>query len=65
VSAALSVDEIGVATRTQSSANITTTTNGITPEAFNVYTINFSGFTAGRPLALLTTGGKLTFTAEL
>jgi hypothetical protein len=65
VSAALAVDEIGVATRTQSSANIGTTGNGVSPEAFNVFTGNFSSFTAGRPLALLTTGGKFTFTAEL
>ena len=65
VSAALAVDEIGVATRTQSSANIGTTGSGVSPEAFNVFTGNFSSFTAGRPLALLTTGGKFTFTAEL
>jgi hypothetical protein len=65
VSAALAVDEVGTATRTQSSANIGTTGSGVSPEAFNVFTGNFSSFTAGRPLALLTTGGKFTFTAEL
>ena len=65
VSAALAVDEIGVATRTQSSSAVSATSNAVTPEAFNVFTANFSSFTAGRPLALLTTGGKFTFSAEL
>jgi hypothetical protein len=65
VSAALSVDELGVAIRTQSSSHIQTTGNGISPEAFNVFTENFSSFTAGRPVALITTGGKFTFSAEL
>jgi hypothetical protein len=65
VSAALAVDEIGAATRTQSSSAVSATSNAVTPEAFNVFTANFSSFTAGRPLALLTTGGKFTFSAEL
>ena len=65
VSAALAVDEIGAATRTQSSSAVSATSNAVTPEAFNVFTVNFSSFTAGRPLALLTTGGKFTFSAEL
>jgi hypothetical protein len=65
VSAALAVDEIGAATRTQSSAAISATGSAVTTEAFNVFTVNFSSFTAGRPLALLTTGGKFTFSSEL
>jgi hypothetical protein len=65
LTALLTIDVLGIGSRSQSSANITAMGNGITPEAFNVYCQNFTGLTSGLPVAIITTGGEITFTSEL
>jgi hypothetical protein len=65
LTALLTIDLLGGGSRSQSSADITAMGNGITPEAFNIYLQNFTSLTAGLPVAILTTGGEITFTSEL
>ena len=65
LTALITIDLLGIGVKSQSSSNITTLANGITPEAFNIYCSNFTGLTAGIPAGLSTTGGEITFTSEL
>jgi hypothetical protein len=65
LTALLTIDLLGGGSRSQSSADITAMGNGITSEAFNIYLQNFTSLTAGLPVAILTTGGEITFTSEL
>ena len=65
LTALLTIDVLGVGSKSQTSSDITAMNNGMTPEAFNVYCQNFTGLASGLPLAILTTGGEITFTSEL